>query len=326
MLRTFSFPLYSGSLAEYQNWDEMRAELKQLDCDGIEAIWGGEEFPTDIPADLVVGYHLIFFPDWLDHYREDRTALEQKFGSLEVAEGFYGGLGQESLQSQYRDDLERAVRLGAQYVVFHVSDVSLEEGCTYRWLHSDEEVIDASVELINSLLDGRDWPFYFLVENQWWPGFTFTEPEKTARLLNGIHYPKKGIMLDIGHLMNSSTAIRSQAEGAAFVHKMLDLHGPLAREIRGVHLHQSVSGTYVEANVGTLPADLPTDYYARYAASYAHIQQIDTHKPWTDPAICGLIDRINPMYLTHELSAPDRAARFAAVRQQTAALNGSGNR
>lgn len=88
------------------------------------------------------------------------------------------------------------MNLGAHYVVFHVSDVSLEEGYTYRWLHTNQEVIDAAVEVVNLILGEERWPFEFLVENQWWPGFTFTEPEETARLLEGIRFAGKGILLD----------------------------------------------------------------------------------------------------------------------------------
>ena len=97
----------------------------------------------------------------------------------------------ETLLSLYRADLQRAAALDAAYVVFHVTDVSIEENYTYRWLHTNEEIIDAAAELINLLLGDADWPFAFLVENQWWPGFTLTEPENTARLLEGIRYPHR---------------------------------------------------------------------------------------------------------------------------------------
>ena len=213
MKQMMSLPLYSGSFAEYQGWEDLRAELSRLGCDGLEGVWGGEDFPPDLPAELVVGYHLTFYPDWLDFYRDDRPALIRKFGSLDTARRFYGGLGPETLLEQYRQDLDRAAALGAEYVVFHVSDVSLEEGYTYQWLHSSAEVIDGAVEVINTILAGRDWPFAFLVENQWWPGFTFTEPEDTARLLDGIRCPKKGIMLDTGHLMNANTALSTPGGG-----------------------------------------------------------------------------------------------------------------
>ena len=77
MYQTMSLPLYSGSFEEYHGWGDLRAELAALGCDGMEGIWSGEEFPEDLPADLVIGYHLAFYPDWLDFYRDDRRALKR---------------------------------------------------------------------------------------------------------------------------------------------------------------------------------------------------------------------------------------------------------
>ena len=324
MKQMMSLPLYSGSFAEYQGWEDLQAELNRLGCDGLEGVWGGEEFPPDLPAELVVGYHLTFYPDWLDLYRDDRPALIRKFGSLDTARRFYGGLGPETLLEQYRQDLDRATALGAEYVVFHVSDVSLEEGYTYQWLHSSAEVIDGAVEVINTILAGRDRPFAFLVENQWWPGFTFTEPEETARLLDGIRCPDKGIMLDTGHLMNTNTALRTQEEGAAYILEVLDRHGSLAGAVRGVHLHQSLSGAYVQAHTGMLPTGLPEDYLARFGESYGHILYIDQHRPWTSPAILSVLERLSVRWLTHEISSRRRGARARAVAEQTNLLRRGG--
>ena len=100
MYQTMSLPLYSGSFEEYHGWGDLRAELAALGCDGMEGIWSGEEFPEDLPADLVIGYHLAFYPDWLDFYRDDRRALKRKFGSLDAAARFYGGPGPETLLEQ----------------------------------------------------------------------------------------------------------------------------------------------------------------------------------------------------------------------------------
>ena len=49
-----------------------------------------------------------------------------------------------------------------------------------------------------------------------------------------------------------------------------------------------------------------SDYLKRYGFGYRHILRIDTHQPWTPPAICEVVERIGPDYLVHELSAPDR--------------------
>lgn len=316
MYQTVSFPLCGRFFSEYGDWLELRDEIRALGCDGLEGIWCGEDFPADMPKDLIVGYHLMFYSDWLDFYREDRTALVQKFGSLEAARSFYGGMGPETLLEQYRADLARAKELGAKYVVFHVSDISIEESYTYRWQHTDEEVIDACLEIINTLLGEQEYAFDFLVENQWWPGFTFTQPDQTARLLDGIRYPRKGIMLDTGHLMNADPSLRTQAQGAAFIDHMLDRHGSLAGAIRGVHLHQSLSGTYVGQSTGTVPKGLPENYVERYGVNYSHILRIDRHLPWSDPAIVPVLDRIAPEYMTHELNTADRFGRTRAVRQQ----------
>lgn len=318
MLQSMNLPLSHFVRNEYGGcWEGLREDCAALGLDGVEGIWDGEDIPADFPRDLLTGYHLTFFSDWLDFYREDWPALLRKFGSREAVSSYYGGTHPDVLLAGYRADLERARMLGARYVVFHVSDISIEEGYTYRWFHSDEAVVDAAVEIINCLLDGQEWPFEFLVENQWWPGFTFTEPAKTSRLLEGIHFPAKGILLDTGHLMNTDPWIKNQASGLTYIEKMLDLHGTsLCNYIRGVHLHQSLSGIYVRQQTGMLPQDLPKDYMERFCVSYAHILQIDRHRPWTNPNIARLFDRISPQYLTHELRADGRRERCQTVKRQ----------
>ena len=323
MNELISFPVYAESLAEYQDVAELKRSCAELGCDGIEAIWGGDDSLQRLPEGLALGYHLLFYPDWLDFWRGDDAALLRKFGSRESYVSFYGGSGPDALVEQYRQDLARAERLHARYVVFHVSDISIEEGYTYRWEHSHAAVIDAAAELINLLTDGHDYPFAILVENQWWPGFTFTDPALTERLLNAIHTSDKGILLDTGHLMNANPAIRSQREGAEYIRQMLDLHGSLARCIRGVHLHQSLSGAYVRSHTGALPEHLAADYLTRFGESYGHILQIDRHEPWTDVCVREVVERISPEFLTHELSSQNRAAREGALRIQRQALWGT---
>lgn len=320
MKQLINLPLGSAMLAEYGGADGLRRELAELNCQGIEGIWSMEPIPEDIPPEWITGYHLTFYSDWLDFYREDKAALREKFGSLETARAVYGGWGPERMLDIYREDLARARALGAEYVVFHVSDVSVEEGYTYRWLHSHQEVIDASVEIANALLDGEEDGPLFLVENQWWPGFTMTDPALTERLLDGIRSRRTGIMLDTGHLLNTHPPLRTETEGVSYIHKMLDRHGSLCGYIRGLHFHQSLSGAYVQAHTGAVPGDLPRDYMERFGVSYGHILQIDRHQPWTVPEAASIVERLEPDYLTHELSAAGPTERRAAVLRQQRAL------
>ena len=326
MRQSMNLPLCGQTRADYGGWAGLRRDCAALGLDGIEGIWSGEDIPADFPPELLTGYHLTFFPEWLDFLREDRAALLRKFGSMEAVAWYYGGRSPDDLVRLYREDLERSAALGAGYVVFHVTDVSIEEGYTYRWLHSNREIIDAAAALINRMLAGRDWPFLFLMENQWWPGFTFTEPENTARLLEAVRYPRKGLLLDTGHLMNADRSIRSEGDGLRFIAEMLDRHGALCRHIRGMHLHQSVSGAYVRAHCRGLPPDFPADMAERYRVNFAHIQHIDQHRPWTDPGVRELVERVGPDYLTHELAAPGRREKLAAVGRQRDALGCPGKK
>lgn len=321
MWETISLPVYTESIAEYSNEQGVDNACHALGCDGIEVVWGGDTVIDHFTH--AIGYHLIFYPDWVDLWNGNDKALLEKFGSRESYTSFYGGVGKETLLAQYEADLNRAVRLGVQYVVLHVSDVSLEEGYTYQWKHTNREVLDASIALIHALFDGKDYPFALLVENQWWPGFTFTDAVETQYLLDGIGFQNKGIMLDIGHLMNANCQLRTQEDGVRYVHKMLDAHGDLCQYVRGIHLHQSLSGEYVKTHTGSLPP-LPKEYLVRFGQSYSHILKIDRHEPWTDPTIASVIQRIAPQFLTHELSCKDRTSREQVVRLQKKTLRQGG--
>ena len=315
MIQSVNFPICTYSIAPYGSWEVLSGRLRALGLDGIEGIADPDDPDASFPPSLLTGYHMIFYPDWVDFYRQNTAELIRKFGSMDMVRRFYRGTGPDDLMKQFRDDLAYARSLHTPYVVFHVSDVSIEEGYTYRWLHSDKEVLDASIEFINELLKGADPDFDFLVENQWWPGFTFTDPAKTEYLLSGIKYPRTGIMLDTGHLMNTNTAIRTQADGVRYILDMVRTHGELSSRILGIHFHQSLSGAYVRKNTGRMPV-LPDDYFMAFAVNYAHIQRIDRHRPWTDPACVRILDEVGPQYLTHELSSGPRRPQLTAVRRQ----------
>ena len=316
MIQTTSFPLSTYSVQPYGGWEAIGKTVKDLGLDGLEVIADPDNLAVDIPLSLVKGYHMTFYVDWLDFWRQDEAALMRKFGSWDIVREIYRGTRPEDLLQHFREDLALGIRLGAPYMVFHVSDVSLEEGYTYRWLHTDKEVLDGAIEFINLLLEGVEPTFDFLVENQWWPGFTFTDPEKTEYLLSRINYPRVGIMLDTGHLMNTNWKIDTQRNGVRYILDMIEKHGELSRRIYGLHFHQSVSGAFCRKYIGKLPEDFPLDYYDEFSRNYAVILQIDRHRPWTDPECVRILNRVEPKYLTHELSSGPHRTQFSTVRRQ----------
>lgn len=316
-----NFPLYDGCLAEYGGMAGVVDDCRALDLDGIEVIWDFMPYTEEMPpAGLAIGFHLLFWASWVDFWKGDRAALLREFGDWDTVRECYRGEARADMVARYRADLQRAIDLRSEYVVFHVSEVSIEECFTYRFAHDDREVIGCAIELANEVLDGMGFDGAFLVENQWWPGFTFTDPAMTRCLLDGIEHENKGIMLDVGHLLNTNTKLRTQRQAAAYVREMYDAHGELARYVRGLHLHQSFSGEYVESQGYRTPDDLTGSYWDRFARCYAHVLQIDRHQPWTDPAIADIVSQIAPEWINNELSAWPRKPHFDAVHTQMRAL------
>lgn len=274
--------------------------LERIGCDGVEVIRCGGDTKGIVPPEKIVGVHLLFFSDWVDFWNGDTARLKEKFGDRAAWEAYYGCGDREGLVRQFQSDLDYAQSVGAEYVVFHVSDVSIEECYDYHWRHTNRQVVQASLELLNQLLEGKEYCFEVLLENLWWPGLTLTEPEITQELLDGLHYTPKGLVMDTGHLMHTCTALRTQEEAVAYLQRVLEDHPALAEQIHGVHLHQTVSGAYVQRALEHITYPVG-GFFERFATAYTHIQQIDAHRPVTVPEIAGLIERIHPNYLVNEL-------------------------
>ena len=255
-------------------------------CDGLELMplpystaeapdvyLSPKKCPLIVPG-MVTGIHCCCVGDWVNQDRKD-------------------------LIRHYRKDLDYAMRVGAEYVVFHAVQVDDEEGFTYERKHTDREVVDAAAAFINELLDGQEYSFWFLMENLWWPGLTFLEPEDTRALISQVHYGKKGFMLDTGHYLHTDLELRTQEEAVEALHRMLDRQKDMIPYIKGLHLQQSLTGDYVKEWLQT-PHELPEDPTERFCKVYEHIFRIDKHEPFTAAGVKGLVERIAPMYVTYE--------------------------
>ena len=268
--------------------------------DGVELLCFEPDTTDLIPEEKVIGLHMCYFPYWLDFYRGDREALLREFDSEEECRNYYGGSSPDALLSRFQKDLEFAKQYGAEYVVFHVSDASIEESFTRSYSHTDTAVIDAACGILNELFAKEDGSLVLLVENLWQAGHTFTDPAVSSRLIDGIKYANKGFMLDTGHLLHTNTKLQSQEEGLRFLHETLDRHEGLLGSVRGVHLHQSLTGAYAERML-TSPPSPEIPYAERNLQAFYHAIEIDRHAPFLCEGVRELVERISPEYLTFEL-------------------------
>ena len=269
-----NFSVSEDDLQRFSSADDLRQFYTGLGLNGLELMPLSKDTQGKVNPDMVVGVHLCCASDWMN--------LDRKI-----------------LIDHYRDNLETAREMGAEYVVFHVTQVDPEESFTYKLKHTDEEVIRASADLINELLDGQDYPFWFLMENLWWPGLNFLSPEDTRYLLERVHYEKKGFMLDTGHFLHTNLDLKTQEEGVDYLNQMLDAHEDLVSYIKGIHLQQSLTGDYVKEWLSTRH-ELPEDPSERFCKVYEHIFKIDKHEPFTAEGVPAMVQRIQPLYVTYE--------------------------
>ena len=322
MKKLINITNYRDDLLRYQNADDINDMTKKYGLDGLEVMPSSKEQPYRFLDGQVVGVHMCCQPDWLDLWNNDMDALNREYGSPDVWKSVFHGNTRDVLLQNAREDLEYARTHQAQYVVFHICNVRTTDILTNEFSYSDKDVILASAQLINELLsDYTDTPFYFLMENLWWPGLRMTDPALTKLLLDLVEYPKKGIMLDLGHFLHTNNSIRTQSEGVAYIRQMLLAHRELLSFIKGVHLHQTLSGEYVE---NYLRSDhyVPSDYNERFMKSMYHVLAIDSHEPFTDPAIRDIISEISPEFLTLEFISRDRSEHEDKIREQIDALKG----
>lgn len=288
MKTMMNFTTSSEDTIRYSSAEELKQFYEEFGCAGLELMPMEDNCPL-IRPEMVVGIHTRSIADWMN--------LDRCF-----------------LIEHYRKDLEFARQMNAEYVVFHITQVSNEESFTYRMQHTDEEVIDAICDLINELLDGQGYSFHFLMENLWWPGLNFLRPSITKRLLDGVHYEKKGLMLDTGHYLHTNHKLRTQKEALDYLNTMLDAHEEFLPYIKGIHLQQSLTGEYVEEWLKT-PHELDPDPSVSFGQVFTHIFAIDLHKPFTEPGVKEMVERVDPEYVTYEYITSDKEQHAQYLRE-----------
>lgn len=279
--------------------ERLEALLAQYKLDGLEMMFCAPWDTKLHRPEWMQGCHLRFWPWWLDFWRGDRQSLLRQFGSLEEIAACYGGITREAWLDIYRDNIRTAVTAGVKYLVFHVSNARVQELFSWQFSADSREVIAATIEVINSLASEIPQDIALLFENLWWPGLTLRDKELTAMLLDNVTHRNVGIMLDTGHLMNTNPNLRTEAEGVEYILNTLENLGNYAQYVRGIHLHQSLSGKYIrdsQKNAKQCRAEYSMEEVMH------HVLQIDEHRPFTTPAVQKIISFVRPEFLVHEFT------------------------
>ena len=299
------------------NAETLPAILREHGLDGIEFMRCGAWDRAMYPPEYIKGVHLMFWPTWLDFWRGDRAALMEEFGSEENVRACYGSLDVADWVEAWKQNLRQAAECKPHYLVFHVAHNRTSEMYTRAFAASDEDVIRATIDLVNEIVCEIPQGCRFLFENLWWPGLTFCQPRLAAMLLEQVSYADTGFMLDTGHLMNTNFDLSSEADGAAYVEKIYRDLGEIGKRVYGVHLHQSISGAYTKEMMRRHAGEHePLDW--REAMEY--VLQVDLHQPFQTEAARRIVDTVQPEYLVHEFLQRTRSDAENKLLTQRRAL------
>jgi len=289
------------------NWFDLKNFLHSHKMDGIELIAFGEDNLNTLPNNLLHGMHLRYYPCWIDFYNQNFDNLKEEFKSIDEIKNYYGSLSPDSIVKKYKIEFQKAKKFNSKYMVFHVSDVSVKEAYTFNFKHSDYEVLDASIDLINKSFN-EDSNIELLFENLWWPGLTLLDYKKTKYFLDNINYKNKGIMLDLSHLMLTNLSLKNLDDSTNYILKILDSLKEVKRYIKGIHINMSLPGEYIKnnSNIGEYNKILSIkNAEEKYSKIHEHIKNIDWHIPYNHHSINKIINAINPKYIVYEFMAND---------------------
>ena len=317
MKRIMNFTTSMHDTERYKDNADLKAFYREYGCDGLELMKVGEDKKGIIRAEDVIGVHIRYLTTWMDLWKGDEERLIREFGDSNTVLEIFGGANRDAISKFFAGNLNAPPHVAPEYLVFHVSECQIAEAMLRKYHYNSEEVIDASIELIDSFSDAIQGSPVLLFENLWYPGLNMLDPSLTFKLMEKVKYPNTGVMLDIGHLLNTNTALRTIDQGVDYIHKVLDIYGDLSF-IKGIHLHQSLSGEYAEEQMRNWTLSEGSYYERRLGVD---IFKIDTHQPFASKRVNELIEKIQPEYLVIEQVSANRFEHSRNLEEQLRYFN-----
>lgn len=285
---------YKEEIAAYNGG--MSGYLKDSNLDGVELyVYDTKPYKEDY-SKWATGVHLKYWPYWLDFWRNNKEELARNHkNKQEMTAYFNGATNRDQWLEVIQKNITASLAVKPEYLVWHVSHCGLEEAFTRKFTYNDEQIIDATVEVFNSISTCVPDDVKVLFENLWWPGLTLTNPQAVDRFFSKLNKSNVGIMLDTGHLMSTNLELQSEKEALKYIKKVVHNLGSYKDLVQGMHFSCSLSGEYQKNSIGAMPAGITMGEILQ------HVGKIDQHRIFTDAPLKEFIEYIAPTYLVHEL-------------------------
>lgn len=324
MKKLFHLSTTPKQLRLFENeWEEIKAFVSKNKMDGIELGLTMDYDLSLIPKEIITGVHLSFYPMWLDFWRQNQERLHEVFESEEAMYAYYKGRKPEDLVASYRKQYERAKSLEAKYMVFHVSHILPEDSFTYTFDYTDEEIMKATIELVNQAFPKEEDGPLLLFENLWWPGLNYKDPKLTKWFIEQIEYPNKGYLVDVSHLILTNNQIGTEKEAYYYIKQTIEALGETRKWIKGVHLNKALPKRYMSRDHSHLLKKYQDtkDSKQKLAILKKHINALDGHVPFDHPMAKKIIEILNPLYCVYETAPTSRYELAYFIKKQNEALS-----
>lgn len=308
-MRLINFCESPKSMNRFNNqWSDVASWIEGHGLDGVEMIFYDINNAESVPEGIVKGVHMMYWPDWVDFAHGNHAYLENCIGDQKRIEGLYSARNFDEFIENYRKEYEKICQLGASYCVFHVGSMRNHEAYTKKFAYSDQDVFRNVLHLIaKAIPEDNPVPIYF--ENLWGPGLNLKDSEATKAFIEAVPLQRKGIMLDLSHLLITNEAFTSYEGANRFIHERLDALGEGIKWIKGMH----VNATFPNKYWGSASMDASHNDYKcaidaldKYRIISRHIQEIDQHIPYESDALQSFIDRIDPEVVVYEVLADSK--------------------
>lgn len=307
-----------GSISEIEK--SMSYYMDKFHFDGFEMIKFTDRNIMSLKKNTK-GYHLRFFPCWLDLYRENYDILYRELVNKKNIKDLCGGTTKEELISFYKDELERAKELEVEYIVFHPCNIYIIESLHYKFYYSNREVLEGVVSFLNEIFKDGEYNFKLLLENLWWSGLRLDNYEDAHYLMENIKYHSKGFLLDTGHMFNNNLELKNSDEGIEYIKRNLDKLKEYKNYIYAVHLNYSLSGEYTKKAI-ELYKDVD-NYNVAIEKVYPHIAKIDSHQPFENKKIVDILRSVPALeYLIYELICNSEEELDLKIEKQDICIKG----
>ena len=306
------------NMADFYSNEELEKDMQYFSekygFDGFELIKFFDGDNSSLKK-YIKGYHMRFFPSWMELYLEDFRSLYDELKDEKYFKSLCGGHSKKELIEYYKRELKIAKELEVEYVVFHACNVKVTEAMTYDFKYSDKEVLNAVISIINEIFEDGEYDFKLLFENLWWSGLRLTNKEEIEYLLNGVKYKNVGFILDTGHMINNNRDIKNSKEGIKYIKKNIENIGEYKNLIYGMHLNYSLSGEYVNRAIKE-NKEKNLSIEEIMSNVYQHVGSIDYHDPFEDKEIIDVINSLPIKYLVFELIGDTREELENKIQRQ----------